>query len=182
MSPVYLLHSLVVHRVGKSHVYVLLTSFSCSVQGREITCLRFTQLILLQCIGQRSHLSSVYLPHCLVVYRVEKSHVSGLLSSFSCSVDCREFTCLRFTQLILLQCRGQRSHRSPVYLGHSLVVYRVEKSQVSGLLTSFSCSVQGREVTCLRFTYLILLQCIGQINHMSPVYLPHSLVVYRIEK
>ena len=30
---------------------------------------------------------------------------------------------------------------SPVYLAHSLVVYRVEKSNVSGLLTSFSCSV-----------------------------------------
>ena len=30
---------------------------------------------------------------------------------------------------------------SPVYLAHSLVVYRVEKSHVSGLLSSFSCSV-----------------------------------------
>jgi hypothetical protein len=44
-------------------------------------------------------------PHSLVVYRVEKSHVSGV-----------------------------------VYFAHSLVVYRVEKSHVSGLLTSFSCS------------------------------------------
>jgi hypothetical protein len=48
-------------------------------------------------------MSPVYLAHSLVVYRVEKSHVS-------------------------------------VYLGHSLVVYRVEKSYVSGLLSSFSCS------------------------------------------
>ena len=32
-------------------------------------------------------------------------------------------------------------HMSPVYLAHSLVVHRVEKSHVSGLLTSFSCSV-----------------------------------------
>ena len=46
---------------------------------------------------------------------------------------------------------------SSVYLAHSLVVYRVEKSHVSGLLSSFSCSALGREVTCLRFTYLILL-------------------------
>jgi hypothetical protein len=30
---------------------------------------------------------------------------------------------------------------SPVYLARSLVVSRVEKSHVSGLLTSFSCSV-----------------------------------------
>ena len=30
---------------------------------------------------------------------------------------------------------------SPVYLAHSLVVNRVEKSHVSGLLSSFSCSV-----------------------------------------
>jgi hypothetical protein len=29
----------------------------------------------------------------------------------------------------------------PVYLSHSLVVSRVEKSHVSGLLISFSCSV-----------------------------------------
>jgi hypothetical protein len=48
-------------------------------------------------------MSPVYLAHSLVVYRVEKSHVS-------------------------------------VYLPHSLVVYRVEKSHFSGLLTSFSCS------------------------------------------
>ena len=31
-------------------------------------------------------MSAVYLAHSLVVYRVEKLHVSGLLSSFSCSV------------------------------------------------------------------------------------------------
>jgi hypothetical protein len=30
MSPVYLVHSLVVHRVEKSHVSDLLSSFSCS--------------------------------------------------------------------------------------------------------------------------------------------------------
>jgi hypothetical protein len=30
---------------------------------------------------------------------------------------------------------------SPIYLAHSLVVYSVEKSHVSGLLSSFSCSV-----------------------------------------
>ena len=47
---------------------------------------------------------------------------------------------------------GVRSDMSPVYLAHSLVVYRVEKSHVSGFLSSFSCSVLGREVTCLRFT------------------------------
>jgi hypothetical protein len=49
-------------------------------------------------------MSPVYLAHSLVVYRVEKSHISG-------------------------------------YLAHSLVGHRVEKSHVSGLLSSFSCSV-----------------------------------------
>jgi hypothetical protein len=36
---------------------------------------------------------------------------------------------------------GVRSDMSAVYLAHSLVVYRVEKSHVSGFLSSFSCSV-----------------------------------------
>jgi hypothetical protein len=63
---------------------------------------------------EKSHVSGVvYLAHSLVVYRVEKSHVSGV-----------------------------------VYLAHSLVVYRVEKSHVSGLLvTSLPYTLQENEVS-----------------------------------